>query len=60
MKVTFDKKAVKKYIGELADKYDTKGKSRKFTTATGNTVTVEGGAYGWKINQDEEYKALPG
>ena len=58
MKVTFDKKAVKKYIGELADKYDTKGKSRKFTTATGNTVTVEGGAYGWKINQDEEYKAL--
>ena len=58
MKVTFDKKAVKKYIGELADKYDTKGKARKFTTATGNTVTVEGGAYGWKINQDEEYKAL--
>lgn len=58
MEVTFDKKAVKKYIGELADKYDTKGKSRKFTTATGNTVTVEGGAYGWKINQDEEYKAL--
>ena len=58
MKVTFDKKAVKKYIGELADKYDTKGKSRKITTATGNTVTVEGGAYGWKINQDEEYKAL--
>lgn len=58
MEGTFDKKAVKKYIGELADKYDTKGKSRKFTTATGNTVTVEGGAYGWKINQDEEYKAL--
>lgn len=58
MEVTFDKKAVKKYIGELADKYDTKGKSRKFITATGNTVTVEGGAYGWKINQDEEYKAL--
>ena len=27
MEVTFDKKAVKKYIGELADKYDTKGKS---------------------------------
>nr|WP_106788558.1 L,D-transpeptidase/peptidoglycan binding protein [Massilistercora timonensis] len=58
MEVTFDKKAVKKYIEELADKYNTKGKSRKFTTATGNTVTVEGGDYGWRIDQDKEYKEL--
>ena len=41
-----------------ADKYDTKGKPRSFTTATGNVVTVEGGSYGWKIDQEAEYNAL--
>ncbi|MGN1267375.1 MAG: L,D-transpeptidase family protein [Dorea sp.] len=58
MKVTFDKKAVKEYIDELAEKYDTLGQNRKFTTARGDTVTVKGGYYGWKINQDAEYEQL--
>lgn len=58
MEVTFSKKKVKAYISELAEKYNTLGKSRKFTTAKGNTVTVEGGYYGWRIDQDAEYKAL--
>lgn len=58
MKVTFDEKAVKEYIEGLAEKYNTRGKPRKFTTATGNTVTVEGGIYGWQIDQKEEYKLL--
>lgn len=58
MNVTFDEEAVRAYIASLAEKYDTKGKPRQFTTATGNTVTVEGGAYGWRISQDEEYAAL--
>ena len=58
MNVTFNQEAVKEYIAALATKYNTKGKSRQFTTATGNTVTVEGGGYGWKIDQDAEYDAL--
>ena len=58
MEVTFNTDAVKQYIQSLADKYNTKGKSRQFTTATGNTVTVEGGSYGWRIDQDAEYEAL--
>ena len=58
MNVTFNQEAVKEYIAALATKYNTKGKPRQFTTATGNTVTVEGGGYGWKINQDAEYDAL--
>lgn len=58
MAVTFDEAAVKEYISGLAKKYNTKGKARAFTTATGNTVTVEGGDYGWRINQDKEYEAL--
>ena len=57
MNVTFNQEAVKEYIAALATKYNTKGKPRQFTTATGNTVTVEGGGYGWKINQDAEYSS---
>lgn len=58
MNVTFDEKAVKEYIQSLAAKYDTKGKERTFTSASGDTVTVSGGSYGWKIDQDAEYNAL--
>ena len=58
MQVTFNQDAVKQYIADLAAKYDTVGKTRNFTTATGNVVQVEGGGYGWKIDQDAEYNAL--
>lgn len=43
MQVTFNQDAVKQYIADLAAKYDTVGKTRNFTTATGNVVQVEGG-----------------
>ena len=58
MNVTFDESAVKEYVQSLAVKYDTKGKERTFTSASGNTVTVSGGSYGWKIDQEAEYNAL--
>ena len=54
MNVTFDESAVKEYVQSLAAKYDTKGKKRTFTSASGNTVTVSGGSYGWKIDQEAE------
>ncbi len=58
MKVTFDKKAVKEYIEELGDKYNTLCENREFKTARGDTVTVKGGYYGWKISEDKEYEHL--
>lgn len=58
MNVTFDQDAVKAYIASLAEKYDTLGKARQFTAANGNVVTVEGGTYGWQIDQEAEYAAL--
>lgn len=58
MKVSFDEDAIKEYIKSLASKYDTKYRAKKFTTAKGNTVTVEGGSYGWQIDQEAEYKQL--
>lgn len=58
MKVSFKKDDVKNYIQTLAEKYNTRYKPKQFTTADGNTVTVEGGSYGWQIDQEKEYEQL--
>lgn len=58
MQVTFNQDAVRGYIAGLAEKYDTYGRPRNFTTGFGNTVQIEGGTYGWLIDQETEYSAL--
>ncbi len=58
MKVSFNDDDVKEYIKKLAKKYDTKYNAKEFTTADGDKVKVEGGSYGWQINQDAEYEEL--
>ncbi len=58
MNVTFNEESVSEFVASLAEKYDTRGKAREFTTATGNVVTVEGGDYGWRLDQEAEYDAL--
>ena len=58
MNVTFNQDAVRAYIQELANKYDTYGKTRTIVTSLGNTVEVSGGSYGWQIDQEAEYNAL--
>lgn len=47
--VTLDEAKVKEYVQQLKYKYDTFGSSRQFKTATGETITVSGGDYGWLI-----------
>lgn len=49
-----DKAAAAEFVEDLADKYDTIGKEREFSTTEGDTVTVSGGIYGSKINRKEE------
>lgn len=58
MKASFDEDAIKAYVQSLASKYNTAYSTRKFTTARGDTVNVEGGSFGWILNKDEEYKQL--
>ncbi len=58
MNVTFNQDSVRAYIQDLASKYDTYGKTRTITTGSGNTAKVEGGSYGWQIDQEAEYAAL--
>ena len=43
---------------ELASKYNTVGIERSFQTSYGDTVTVDGGIYGYKIDVNAEFEAL--
>lgn len=50
--------AVEEFINALADEYDTVGASRLFEATRGETVTVEGGIYGNKLDRKAEIKYL--
>ena len=49
---------VKEFVNKLADKYDTVGKERSFTSTSGRTVTVSGGDYGFKIDRTAEVEQI--
>lgn len=46
------------YVYQLAEKYDTVDKPREFVTHDGEKVSVEGGHYGWLIDQETEAAEL--
>ncbi|MDD7402878.1 MAG: L,D-transpeptidase family protein [Butyribacter sp.] len=56
--VIIDKNQITEYVATLRKKYDTIFSSRKFKTSYGNTVTVNGGDYGWWMNYQKEEKEL--
>lgn len=58
MQVTFNTEKINKYIAQLATKYNTVGTTRTFVSGRGDTVQVEGGDFGWYLNQKDEYAAL--
>lgn len=58
MNVTFNEEAVKSWLTEFGDKYDTVGTTRTITSPTGKTAEVSGGTYGWSIDEDTEFTAL--
>lgn len=53
-----DKTAVKAYVEYLADTYDTVGIEREFKTTRGDIITVPGGSYGNKLDEEAEYEYL--
>jgi frataxin-like iron-binding protein CyaY len=53
-KYEISKSKVDNYVKELADKYDSLDKERKFTTSFGNRViTIKGKAFGYVLNQEK-------
>ena len=57
-RVYVDKEKVLSYVQELADTYDTYGKEREFMTVRGVQKHLRSGAYGWKMDVEEEYQAM--
>ena len=58
MQVTISEDAVRQWLEEFGDKYDTMGTTRTFTTPAGRETTVSGGTYGWSINEIAEYDVI--
>ena len=58
MQVTISEDAVRQWLEEFGDKYDTTGTTRTFTTPAGRETTVNGGTYGWSINEIAEYDVI--
>ncbi|NNJ30145.1 L,D-transpeptidase family protein [Lacrimispora defluvii] len=56
--IILDKDKVRAYVKALGKKYDTVGVKRSFKTSLGTTVDIEGGIYGWKIDEEAETSAL--
>lgn len=56
--VTFHPELVQEWLKQFAEKYDTVGKTRTFTTADGRSAQVSGGTYGWEIDEESELTAL--
>lgn len=50
--------AIEDFVADLAARYDTVGASRQFRATRGGTVTVEGGLYGNRIDQEAEVAYL--
>ncbi len=56
--IILDKDKVRAYVKTMGKKYDTVGVKRSFKTSLGTMVDIEGGIYGWKIDQESETSAL--
>ncbi len=53
-----NEETVKAWVKEFASWHDTVGTAREFVTAEGETITVEGGNYGWEIDEKAELESI--
>lgn len=57
-KLQSDERKIEEFIDYLADEYDTVGKVRQFKATRGDTVPVEGGTYGNRMDREAEKEYL--
>lgn len=55
---TLDRQQVAAYVNDLGYQYDTFGCTRNFRTYDGREITIQGGDYGWAIDQEAETEGL--
>jgi len=51
--VSYDEQAIRAYLEDISDTYDTYGATRKFKTHDGKNIKVKGGTYGWMIHNGD-------
>lgn len=56
--IQLDEGAAAEYVAELARLHNTAYKPKRLKTSYGDTVTITGGSYGWRINQSAETAAI--
>lgn len=56
--VSINQDAINNYVYNLAQKYNTVGKTRNFVTTEGKTIQVSGGDYGWIIDDSKMAKDI--
>ena len=56
--ITYNEDAILEFVKSMASKYNTAGKSKNLHTSYGADVTVPGGDYGWKIDNEGEKNQL--
>lgn len=56
--VTLDESKPAEYVRSLAKKYNTAYGKRPFLTTYGDVVTIQGGSYGWRMNEAKEAEAV--
>jgi len=52
--ITLNEAPVREFVKTVAGTYDTYNKSKPFRTSWGQDITIRGGSYGWRVNQDAE------
>lgn len=57
-KAVLDEDAVKAFVKEQAESYDTYGRPRNFLTTLGIELTLPSGYYGWQTDREAECKEL--
>ncbi len=55
---TLDETLVSAYVHELAVKYNTLGNTRTFRNYQGKNIVIEGGTYGWVLDEEAETDGL--
>ena len=56
--IKYDKSAISLFVSELAAKVNTFGQNKTLMTSYGKEVTVPGGTYGWKVDEEAEVNAI--
>lgn len=56
--ILIDEEQAAEFVKELAEKYNTYGKTRSFSTSYGVTVHLSRNEYGWRIDQSAEKEQL--